>query len=69
MGGLFIYFVIFLIILLEFVLLVNVCSFVRVFIAVFSWFFEKFKYGRLEHRALEDRALEYRTLEHRILEH
>ena len=33
----------FLIILLEFVLFIYVCSFVRVFIAVFYWFFEKFK--------------------------
>ena len=37
------YFVIFLIILLEFVLLIYVCSFVRVFIVAFYWFFEKFK--------------------------
>ena len=43
LGGLFIYFVSFLIILLEFVLFIYVCSFVRVFIAVFYWCFEKFK--------------------------
>ena len=43
LGGLFIYFVIVLIILLESVLFIYVCSFVRVFIAVFYWFFEKFK--------------------------
>ena len=38
LGGLFIYFVSFLIILLEFALFVYVCSFVRVFVAVFYWF-------------------------------
>ena len=43
LGRLFIYFVIFLIILLEFVLFIYVCSFVHVFIAVFYWLFEKFK--------------------------
>ena len=42
-GRLFIYFVIFLIILFEFVLFIYVCSFVHVFIVVFYWFFEKFK--------------------------
>ena len=41
-GHLFILFS-FLIILLEFVLFIYVCSFVRVFIAVFYWFFENFK--------------------------
>ena len=38
LGGLFIYFVIFLIILLEFVLFIYVFSFIRVFIAVFYCF-------------------------------
>ena len=37
-----IYFI-FLIILLEFVLFIYVCSFAHVFIAVFYWFYEKFK--------------------------
>ena len=43
-GYLFILFLFsFLIILLEFLLFISVCSFVRVFIAVIYWFFEKSK--------------------------